>query len=301
MAGAAAHATVVATLLLVGMLLDGCGANPRRTDADGPYAPDAVPRVEPLARTGNMESYEVFGRRYYTQRSSRNHRERGLASWYGEPFHGRKTSSGEVYDMHRMTAAHRSLPLPTYVRVTNLENGRTAVVRINDRGPFVGERVIDLSYAAARKLGVVRNGTAQVEVVSVDPRDHGGRVPRRERVAARGAPASRPAMAGADVAVPTTAPQLAIATSQPAVATPGRDRAIYVQAGAFGQRANAEALSRRLRGQLSAPVLLREPNRNAGAALYRVQIGPFSDQAEARTLIRELGRLGIQRPLVVAR
>ena len=131
--------------------------------------PDAIPRVEPKSKYGNMDTYVVKGRRYYTKDSSKGHVERGLASWYGPYFHRRKTSSGERYDMYAMTAAHKTLPLPTYARVTNIENGRSAVVKINDRGPFHGPRVIDLSYAAATKLGVVRKGTAMVEIRAIDP------------------------------------------------------------------------------------------------------------------------------------
>ena len=130
---------------------------------------DLVPKVEPRSRYGNPASYVVRGRRYQTKEDSKGHVERGVASWYGPGFHGRRTSSGERYDMYAMTAAHKTLPLPTYARVTNLENGRSAVVRINDRGPFHGPRVIDLSRAAAAKLGVLASGTAEVEVRALDP------------------------------------------------------------------------------------------------------------------------------------
>ena len=174
------------------LALSGCGGAPTRdSGTDGDQYADAVPKIEPKSRFGNMHSYVVFGHRYYTKSTSRDHRERGVASWYGAQFHGRKTSSGEVYDMYKMTAAHKTLPLPSYVQVTNLENGRTAVVKVNDRGPFHGDRVIDLSYAAAKKLGVVRKGTATVEIVSVDPRDNGQRAARR--LAAEPAKSKRPA------------------------------------------------------------------------------------------------------------
>ncbi|SEP63113.1 rare lipoprotein A [Ectothiorhodospira magna] len=126
--------------------------------------PEPIPRAEPPSRYGNPESYVVFGRRYTTLNSAAGYRERGIASWYGTKFHGRRTSSGEPYDMFAMTAAHTSLPLPTYVRVTNLDNGRSVVVRVNDRGPFVDNRIIDLSYAAAHRIGMLERGTAPVEV-----------------------------------------------------------------------------------------------------------------------------------------
>ncbi|MGE5153682.1 MAG: septal ring lytic transglycosylase RlpA family protein [Bdellovibrio bacteriovorus] len=125
--------------------------------------------MEPLSRSGNPASYQVRGKRYFTKPTSAGHVERGLASWYGRQFHGRKTSSGERYNMYAMTAAHKTLPLPSYVRVTNMENGRSAVVKVNDRGPFHGPRVIDLSYSAAKKLGVINKGTAMVEVRAIDP------------------------------------------------------------------------------------------------------------------------------------
>ena len=131
--------------------------------------PDAVPVEEPRSRYGNPEEYEVLGQTYRVLDSSEGYVAEGLASWYGEEFHGRRTSSGEPYDMYLMTAAHRTLPIPTYVEVTNLENGRVAVVRVNDRGPFHPDRIIDLSYVAARKLDIVGPGTARVRVRAMEP------------------------------------------------------------------------------------------------------------------------------------
>jgi|GEM_PF-755951 len=130
---------------------------------------DLVPRFEPASRSGNPDTYVVFGRRYRVKETSAGYREQGIASWYGRGFHGRKTSSGPRYNMFDLTAAHKSLPLPTYVRVTNLENGRNVVVKVNDRGPFVGRRIIDLSYAAATRLDMLGRGTAQVEIVALEP------------------------------------------------------------------------------------------------------------------------------------
>jgi rare lipoprotein A len=134
-----------------------------------PAAEGALPRPELKSRYGNPESYVVFGQRYEVLDSSRGYVREGIASWYGEPFHGRRTSNGEVYDMHALTAAHKSLPLPTYVLVTNLENGRQVVLRVNDRGPFHGGRIIDVSFSAAQKLGMIGPGTARVEVRALDP------------------------------------------------------------------------------------------------------------------------------------
>jgi rare lipoprotein A len=131
--------------------------------------PDAVPRAEPRSAHGNPPFYEVLGRRYYVLAAADGYLERGVASWYGPTFHGGNTSSGEPYDMYGMTAAHKTLPLPTYARVTNLRNGRSVVVRINDRGPFVANRLIDLSYTAAAKLDMIRDGTTLVEVRALIP------------------------------------------------------------------------------------------------------------------------------------
>ena len=161
-------------------LLVGCGSSPQKGGYykdDGPHSspptnlasiPDARPRAEPLHKFANRP-YEVFGRNYVPLTSVRPFRQRGLASWYGKRFHGQKTASGEIYDMYAMTAAHPTLPIPSYARVTNLRNGRQVVVRINDRGPFHSSRVIDLSYAAAYRLGYIEAGSAEVEVEAVVP------------------------------------------------------------------------------------------------------------------------------------
>ena len=133
------------------------------------FIPDAIPRVEPRSRYGNPAFYDVLGKRYYVLSSSTAYVERGVASWYGPGFHQVRTSSGEPYDMYAMTAAHKTLPLPAYVSVTNLQNGKSVVVRVNDRGPFVGNRIIDLSYTAAARLDMLRHGTAMVEVRALDP------------------------------------------------------------------------------------------------------------------------------------
>jgi len=130
---------------------------------------DAIPTIEPLSRYGNPSSYEIKGVRYHLLNSNENYREVGKASWYGNKFHGRLTSNREIYNMYEMTAAHKTLPIPCYVEVTNLENGRKAIVRVNDRGPFIEDRIIDLSYAAATKLGVLDNGTATVLVKQIGP------------------------------------------------------------------------------------------------------------------------------------
>lgn len=165
----------VPAALLALLLLAACGTRESRPPQDGagrPLDPDRIevpqPRAEPRARYGNHSPYTVLGRSYSVLPTASGYRERGIASWYGSKFHGRLTSSGEPFDMYKVSAAHKSLPLPSWVEVTNLDNGRSLVVRVNDRGPFKEGRIIDLSYAAAVKLGVLESGTAPVEVRALD-------------------------------------------------------------------------------------------------------------------------------------
>jgi len=215
---------------------------------------DAVPRAEAPSRYGNPPSYVVNGKRYYTLKSSRGFVQRGIASWYGSKFHGRRTSSGEPYDMYRMTAAHKTLPLPSYVEVTNLANGRRTVVRVNDRGPFHDNRVIDLSYAAAKKLGIVAKGTGLVEIRTVGPDYHAAPV----RVAR---------------------------------AHPGQIN-FRIQVGAFFERLNAERLYQRLRAVFGRLALL-EQGRSRGRPVYRVQLGPMTDVAQSDRIVDRLLALGL--------
>lgn len=160
-------------LILLAVLLASCSifevedSGPDH-DVDVSGIKNPVPKDEPRSAGGNPSSYEVLGERYYVRKSSKGFSQRGIASWYGNKFHGNKTSNGEVYDMYAMTAAHKTLPLPTYVRVTNLNNDRSIIVRVNDRGPFAKGRIIDLSYVAAKKLDMIKTGTAPVEVVALD-------------------------------------------------------------------------------------------------------------------------------------
>lgn len=151
---------------------DGEQDGPSTSDISAADVADAIPTPEPRARYGNHSPYEVFGKTYRVMDSSDGYREKGVASWYGSKFHGRRTSSGEPYDMHLATAAHKHLPLPTYAEVTNLDNGRSVIVKINDRGPFKDDRIIDLSYGAALRLDMVRTGTARVEVRAIDPLEY---------------------------------------------------------------------------------------------------------------------------------
>jgi rare lipoprotein A len=232
-------------------------------------AGDAVPRVEPRARNGNPPFYDVFGKRYYVLSSSVGYWERGVASWYGPGFHKVRTSTGEMYDMYAMTAAHKTLPLPAFVRVTNLQNGRSVVVRVNDRGPFVGNRIIDLSYTAASRLGMLHNGTAMVEVRAVDP---------SAAVQASGAAGSAAAAPAAAAAADVPAP--------PAAA------GLFVQAGAFSDPANAQRLADKLRNGSYGKVFVRD-DQIAGRRMYRVRIGPVPNVGTFDRVVAALERAGV--------
>ena len=269
-------------LLLVALLaLPGCSLLRRAPEAPSPGAgvpapprdlasiPDAVPREEPRSRYGNPETYEVFGRRYKVMKSAKGHVERGLASWYGPGFHSERTSSGEPYDMYSMTAAHKTLPIPAYVRVTNLENGRSVVVRVNDRGPFVGDRIIDLSYTAAWKLDMLRAGTAKVEIRVLEP---GRRAPPPPVVA--------------------SVPPPAVASVPPPVAPAPGGGARMLQVGSFGSRANADALASRLKASGIDGASISEAD-VGGRRLYRVRVGPVADAAQAAQLADRLRAAGV--------
>ena len=311
----------LALTMVVG--LAGCFSTPRRT-APAPASPappvlsvppaaasvpDVIPRLEPRARYGNPPFYDVFGKRYYVLSSSVGYWERGVASWYGPGFHKERTSTGEPYDMYGMTAAHKTLPLPAYVRVTNLQNGRSVVVRVNDRGPFVGNRIIDLSYTAAARLDMLRNGTAMVEVRAIDPS-----VPPLPPVVTA---STSPAASATPAAAPSTAVSLAAApgaTTPPAVppaiaaanaapeaasasgaapAAPGFTRpTLFIQAGAFSDPANAERLAQKLRGDNLGKVFVRN-DVIAGRRMYRVRIGPVPDVAEFDRVVAALELAGI--------
>jgi len=262
--------------------------------------PEVIPRIEPRARSGNPPFYDVFGKRYYVLSSSVGYRERGVASWYGPGFHNVRTSIGEPYDMYGMTAAHKTLPLPAYVRVTNLQNGRSVVVRVNDRGPFVGNRIIDLSYSAAVKLDMLRNGTAMVEVRTIDP----SVPPPVITASATPAPAAAPPAATAlTIVAPAAA---APASSAPAGSAPAGSApagsgvtspaaaatALFVQAGAFSDPANAERLAEKLRGGNYGKVIVRD-DQIAGRRMYRVRIGPVPSVAEFDRVVAALERAGI--------
>jgi rare lipoprotein A len=277
--------------------------------------PDAVPKREPLAR-GAMRPYTVMGQNYTPMTQVAPYKTRGIASWYGRRYHGQQTSSGEIYDMYGMTAAHTILPIPSYVRVTNLANNKTIIVRVNDRGPFHSDRLIDLSYTAAYKLGLLGGGKALVEVEAILP-DAG--TPTAPAVVTAPVPATRPGATVSVIAPP--APPVAIAlpperepvqivepvapppttpsATTPVVAVTAEQKGLYLQLGAFGSQENADNYLARLRTQVDwlAPALHVYPK----DALFRVHAGPYASQAEARAAADRISQaLGIK-PLVLVR
>jgi len=251
--------------------------SPAETPPAPQSVPEIVPRAEPRSRSGNPPFYDVLGKRYFVLSSSVGYAERGVASWYGPGFHKVRTSTGETYDMYAMTAAHKTLPLPAYVRVTNLQNGRSVVVRVNDRGPFVGNRIIDLSYTAAAKLDMLRNGTAMVEVRTLE--------------AVQGAPSAAPLNA-APITAAAEAPPPEAADTSGGVSTVPVPGALFIQAGAFSDPKNADRLLEKLRGGGYGKVFVRD-NEIAGRRMYRVRIGPVQGVAEFDRIVAALERVGI--------
>jgi rare lipoprotein A len=244
---------------------------------------DAVPRADPLHRFAN-NPYVVFGRQYVPEREMRPFKQRGVASWYGRKFHGQKTASGEVYDMYAMTAAHPTLPIPSYARVTSVASGRAVIVRVNDRGPFLHGRVIDLSYAAAWKLGYVEQGSTLVEVEAIQP----------DRLLIAAAPPSQwPERAAA---APRAQPPAAEAVRVPVEAEPG---GIYLQLGAFSDRDNAENFRARLALEVATLDRPAEVYRKDG--LFRLHVGPYRTRAEATAAADRLKETLDVTPHVVVR
>ena len=255
-----------------------------RPPADIANIPDAVPKPEPRAASGN-KPYSVYGTAYTPLADTSGYRERGVASWYGKKFHGRRTSSGEPYDMYAMTAAHKTLPLPSYVRVRNLENGRSIVARVNDRGPFLHNRLIDLSYAGAAKLGILGTGTGLVEVEAVSPDEPDTQVAKVETY-------------GLQVISPAAAEEL---PESPATAAAPK---LYLQVGAFGQRDNAVSLRDRLEREALRPIFIQPaPNADGGepgaAPIYRVRIGPLANVEEGDRLMERAAQLGVSGARIV--
>ena len=274
--------------------------------------PDAEPRLEPLARAAN-NPYTVFGQQYVPRKALAPYRARGVGSWYGRKFHGQRTSSGEIYDMYAMTAAHTTLPIPSYARVTNLSNERSVIVRINDRGPFHSGRLIDLSYAAAYRLGYIGTGSTTVEVEAITAEE----IPlivaqQRQSAQTAGVAAARPEtpQTAAEVrpVAPVVAPVLAAATSDakvetavpaPAIPVEADVGGIYLQLGAFSARDNAENFRVRIYQQIA---WLNDAIRIfARDGMYRLDLGPYRDRNEAAGMAEKLREALQFSPLIVVR
>jgi rare lipoprotein A len=249
------------TLASLAVLLTACGTHKTIVNDSAPtvypanleLTPDAVPKAEPKSRGGNPASYEVFGKTYYVLSSSEGFSQRGMASWYGTKFHGNKTSNGEIYDMYAMTAAHKTLPIPTYVEVTNLSNGKKITVRVNDRGPFHEGRIIDLSYTAATKLGTIQNGTSPVSIRAINTSSY-----------------ERPSKQ----------------------TTPSNSKGhLFIQAGAFASLNNATKLKNKLIDVNINNIVINTDNSSANP-LYRVQVGPYTAISEADSMRLKLHQTG---------
>jgi rare lipoprotein A len=274
----------ITVLMLSTLMLAACGTAPQRSGGylagDGPGAgadinlnavPDAVPRNEPLHRYANRP-YMALGKAYTPLIAAGSYRQRGIASWYGKKFHGQRTSSGEVYDMYAMTAAHPTLPIPSYARVTSLASRKSVIVRINDRGPFLHERVIDVSYAAAHRLGIIADGSGEVEV---------------ESIAVSGPLQSKPLEASTPAAI-TTVPFVKPLESS--------ESSVYLQLGAFKSQQGAESFMERMRNELGD--FNKQFRLSAKDGLIRVHIGPYGSQGEARESAEKMKSMLGFRPMV---
>lgn len=315
-------------VLLLAATLAACGGTPKRSGSierlpgggteapargggyyldDGPGAnapvnieaiPDAVPKIEPLGR-GTMRPYTVMGRNYTPMTRLEPYKARGIASWYGRRYHGKQTSSGEIYDMYAMTAAHTVLPIPSYVRVTNIANRKSVVLRVNDRGPFIDNRLIDLSYTAAYKLGILGGGSGMVEVESIIPGQSLATPQPAAAPPAVAAPASPPVPVAIETAPVTAIPLPPVPVPAAASTTTAATGGSYLQFGAFGVQANAESYLARL--QTQADWLASTLRVEQSGGIYRVQAGPYASEAAAREAAERAGQtLGVK-PVVIAR
>ena len=267
----------------------------------------------PPSKRGNPKTYTALGKRYWVKRTSAGYKEQGLASWYGPKFHGRPTSSGEPFDMHQVTAAHKSLPIPTYVRVTRLDDGRSLIVKVNDRGPFIESRIIDLSYAAANKLGMVKAGTVPVEVVALAPYQHLDRdkdtVPKVAKASPKASPKIKPTTSQptskqrADYIAEPLPPTLQLVSlNKPKQAIPRListarpSPATYIQVGSFSLLRNAEYMRSRLRQQLGYPIIII----SADERLHKLHVGPINGKDEdIDTLKFQLAQLGLNQTDII--
>lgn len=272
-------------ILFVCLLLSACSGNkylpeqdsaPKSIPPNMANIPNATPKFEAKSRGGNPASYQVFGKTYYVLQNSDNFLQRGTASWYGTKFHGRKTSNGETYNMYAMSAAHKTLPIPTYLEVTNLANGKKVIVRVNDRGPFHGDRIIDLSYVAAAKLDILSHGTGNVEIRAVGPNSF-KKVPK------------------VPVAASIKKPAVAAVNTQPTAATPQTNNALYIQIGAFKNQQNAQKVKNSLsQSGLTLPHISNK--QNTEHVLYIVRTGPYQSVQQADEDRLKIQQLGISSP-----
>lgn len=296
---------LIASAALTGIVLAGCtsgyravmapadGPPPRDVDVSG--IGDAVPRVEPVTRAGNKNPYTVLGRTYHLLDTASGYQEVGVASWYGSKFHGNKTSNGETYSMYGMTAAHKTLPIPSYVRVTNLDNQRSVIVRVNDRGPFHNNRIIDLSYVAAKKLGYDKHGTARVEVTAIEPKDYQPNTVQAPDLTGASATALSDA---SEVADPGQERDLIAGVAGRGGASPGK--AAFLQIGAYATYQSAVQNRDRIAGLTSYPVSIRKtPAPAEQTSLFKVMVGPIVDRLQLDQLRRRLETLGLFKSFVV--
>jgi len=261
---------LLSALAIIVSSLSACGGNtasypiqdgPPTQQMDVSSIPDAVPQATTPSKYGNPKSYEVFGKRYYVLKSSKGYKQRGIASWYGSKFQGKRTSSGEPYDMHAMTAAHKTLPLPTYVRVTNLKNNRQVILKVNDRGPFHENRIIDLSHTAAVKLGIKATGTGLVEVEAIETNQTGQ----------------------TSIVAQNQKQHYSIPVSVK----------LYIQLGAFISDRNAYQLKNKTNQTLVNVQSHVSSTIKEGQKFYRVRIGPLKDAEQADALVKKLNNHGI--------
>ena len=242
------------------LLISSCGeikdSAPANYSKQWHEIPDAIPQTVEPSKYGNPDNYNVFGKTYYVMDSADGFEQKGIASWYGKKFHGRRTSSGEDYDMYAMTAAHKTLPIPVYVEVKNFDNGRKAVVRVNDRGPFHDGRIIDLSYAAATKLGVAQSGTANVSIRVIN-------------------------------SVQMTSSRQSQQNLRNVKSSASGSDKLYIQVAAFSTEKNALSYMGKLQGQGFFDVRLHREN-NKGAPVYRVRIGPLPSAHVAKNVLSQL-------------
>ncbi len=262
------------SILLLAALLLLAACSQQEVKDSGPSRPldfsgleNAVPKKDRRTRAGNKSPYEIFGKTYVVLSDSIGFCQQGDASWYGKKFHGRNTSNGEVYDMYAMTAAHKTLPIPSYVRVTNHNNGRSIVVRVNDRGPFHGGRIIDLSYAAASKLGFAEQGTAPVSIEAIDT----GNEPLTHAGVKFVSPVTDVASSAVGSAVAPVTASVGATTASRNTSNVGQRGESFLQVAAFSQRRSAEQLLARLRESISVPMRVKQAK-----GLYRVHIGPLA-------------------------